>query len=139
MISSVVTDYVARCFKAAGFEPMSEYEDDIMQKPPAVKQTAYPAFMRVSQTALSRFTGSGVPGCRAQVTVKVRALGAKRGFADADALCAMSEDALSRLYLGSSMLIEKAVCGEVKRNMQLGRLERTIEATLSYVWEQKGV
>lgn len=139
MISSIVTDYISECLRSAGFEPMTEYEDDIMKKPPAVQSAVYPAFMRVSQTALSRLSGGGAPDCRAEVTVKIRALGAKRGFADAEKLSAMSEQALSRLYLGSGMLVSRAVCGEVKRNMQLGRLEMPLEATLSYIYELKEV
>lgn len=135
MISSIVTDYISECLKSAGFEPMTEYEDDIMKRPPAVQSAIYPAFMRVSQTALSSFSGNGAPGCRAEVTVKIRALGAKRGFADADKLSGMSEKAISRLYLGSSMLVQRAVCGELRKNMQLGRLEMPLEATLSYIYE----
>lgn len=139
MISSAVTDYIEKCLADAGFEPMTEYEDDIMKRPPAVQTAVYPAFMRVSQIALSEFRVSGTFGCRAEVTVKIRALGAKKGFADAETLCRMSEDALGSIYLGSDMLVVRAVCGEIKRNMQLGRLERTLEVTLSYVWEKREV
>ena len=53
----------------------------------------------------------------------------KEVFLHAEELEEMTEDAVMRLYLLEDMLIKKIVCGGVKKNMTLGRLEQTIEFT----------
>ena len=132
MISSNALTFVSGCLTAAGFTSKTEYIGEINEKPIG-SGGYYPAFMRVSKIALDQFKGGSASECRAEVTVKVRLIGAKKGFADAETLDAMCENVAGRGYMTSQTIVKRAELGELKRNMQLGRLERELEITVSYI------
>ena len=122
---AAVTDGLAE----AGFVVLTEYVDDISSVEPEVE---FPAFLRVKKAALGELTADGYGSrcCRAEVTVAVRALGGSAGFYDAELLAEKTDRAASAIFFGSAVIIKSLACGEIKRNMVLGRLEQPIEVTL---------
>lgn len=132
MISTDAVSFIGQCLTAAGFTPKTEYVGDIRDRPLGA-ETYFPAFMRVVKEELDEFKGGSASECRAEVTVNVRLLGDKKGFADAETLAQMCEQAIGRAYMTGQMIVKKAVLGEFRRNMQLGRLEREMSVTLSYI------
>lgn len=133
MLSERAAEHVAGALRAAGFEPMAEYEGDITERAAAVQGEVYPAFMRTSRVELSEFRRSETAGGRVFVTIVVRALGAKRGFSDAGELRRRAEAALGEIYFNSGMTIKSASCGEAARDMKLGRLVMLLEVCVGYV------
>ena len=132
MICTDALTFVGGCLSSAGFVPKIEYLGDIREEPSGTTDY-YPAFMRVTKESLDQFKGGSASECRAEVTVKVRMLGSAKGFADADVLANMCENAAGRAYMSSDMIVKKTELGEFRRNITLGRLEREMTFTVSYI------
>lgn len=90
----------------------------------------YLAYWRVKEISLSDMKQASVSECSADFTVEVRMFGAKRGFYDRARLAQMAEGFNTRLIFTSSMIVKKLSCGDICRNMQLGRLEYPITVKL---------
>ena len=84
----------------------------------------------ISCELLIELTVSGdSPQCSAAVTMRIRAIGAKAGFFDAEKLITMTENAAAAILFSSDIIVKKLVCGELQKNMPTGRLEQTVELT----------
>ena len=128
MISDTVYTKIKGCLEGAGFCVMREYVGDIRSRP--LGASRYTAFVSVKQTELSELTVSGdSPQCSAAVTLRIRALGAKAGFFDAEKLITMTENAAAAIFFSSDIIVKKLVCGEPQKNIPTGRLEQTVELT----------
>lgn len=94
------------------------------------------AVVSVEKTALSEL--DSVSGsCRAEVTVKARLYAAERGFFGAERFSALCEQLQTGLYFGSELLISRAELSGLTKDMQLGRLARTLTVTAVYDIEEE--
>ena len=131
LIGSSVFDSVSECLTAAGFTVKRDYIDDIDERPAGQTGAVYPAFMSVTKTELHKLsqTGQNSRRCTVDVTLRIRALGSSPGFGGAAVLSYMTETAAMRIYFSSEVIIKSITCGELRKNMSLGRLEQIIELT----------
>lgn len=127
-ISAAALDAVMETLSDVGFSPFIEYEGEIRTAPSLA--APYPAAVSVRKVTLGEYVAGSAPKCCAEVTVQVRAFGAKRGFFDAEKLSELTESAAGEMYFSSSAIVKGITCGSVGRSMTLGRLERELEITL---------
>lgn len=121
-VRSLIEDQLA----AVGFTAVEDY-DECKDERLGMK---YLAYWRVKEISLSELKQGAVSECSADFTVEVRMFGAKRGFYDRAQLAKMAEGFTARLIFTSSMIVKKLSCGDVCRNMRLGRLEYPITVKL---------
>lgn len=92
---------------------------------------SYTALVSVDRTALSRLDSTGGT-CRAEVTVSARLYAAERAFYGAAEFSDLCESVQRSLYFGAGVLISRAELSELKKDMKLGRLTRTLTVTAVY-------
>ena len=129
MLCDAIINSISSKLTAAGFTVKREYIDDIAD----VGAVSYPAFLRVEKIGMRELVQSQEDerSCREEVTLKIRALSKDEGFSGAAALENKTENAIMRIYLTENILVKNITCGEVRKNMSLGRLEQVIELTAS--------
>jgi hypothetical protein len=123
-ISDTAVTLVGTALSAAGFAVRQSYTGSA----PVSGRTA---FISADKAALSGLDSEG-GSCRAEVTVTARLCAAEKGFFGAAGFSELCEGAVKSLYFGSGVLISRAELSALKKNMQLGRLERTLTVTVVY-------
>ena len=125
VISSTALAMAEEGLKAAGFAVGRAY---CMDKPENGKNMAV---LAVEKTGLSRLDSTG-SSCRAEVTVSAKLYAAERSFMGAAGFSELCERAQKSLYFGSDIIISRAELSELKKDMQTGRLTRTLTMTAVY-------
>lgn len=123
--------FVSGALKIVGFEVGRAYCGDI-----AVRKGKYHAFLSVGRTSFSDMDSTG-GFCTAEVEIKAQLLSAQAGFYGAQDFEQLCENALRAVCFDSDMLLRKAELSEVKKNMALGRLERTLTVTAVYTLDKE--
>ena len=133
IISDEIITSISEKLEAVGFTVKRDYIDDINDD---LQTGGYPAFIRVKSISLGEYNlryylNNTILRCFKEVTLVIRALGSGAGFSGAETLSEMTEAAAMTIYFDTSKVIKKLSCGEIKKNMALGRLEQVIELTVA--------
>lgn len=125
-MTETVKTLVENCLSRAGFTAAEDYSECGAER----YGMKYLAYYRVKEISLGNVMNGTTPVCDADITFDIRLFGAKRGFYDRKELSEKAEKFISELIFSSTVIVGRLVCGEAVKNMQLGRLEYHITATL---------
>jgi hypothetical protein len=111
----------------AGFSVAEDYTECAEIK----NRAANPAFWRIKEISLGEMLSGADSECSADFTAEVRMFGKKCGFKDRAELIRSAEKFASALIFSSTAIVRNLKLSDVRRDLQLGRLEYTVTATLS--------
>lgn len=121
-----VKKIIERELSRAGFSAAEEYSVCADER----LEMKYIAYWRIKEISLGEMKIGSPSGCAAEFTAEVRMFGARRAFNDRAELMEKAEKFMSELFFSSTMIVKKICCGEVLRDMRLGRLEYPLTVTL---------